>query len=69
MDKTGACVFCGAPMNWVAVKEAVPGSRGGFSPVAATYDWDHHAPNDCLKTINGKLDVLLRRIGEPTCAR
>jgi len=58
MNEPSVCRVCGASQKRIIVKEGCPGG-GGFSPIAAQYDWDHQVPNDCLKTINSKLDQLL----------
>ena len=55
------CSICGAPKNRIIIRDAIPGGNG-FYPIAAEYGWDHEPPNDCLRTINQKLDHLIKRI-------
>lgn len=54
------CEICGAPRKWIVVRDWVPGGNG-LNPLAAECDWDHNAPNDCLQTINNKLDLILEK--------
>ena len=56
------CDICGAEVKSVVIRERIPGSTGGLSPISAVYSVDHKPPNDCLKTINRKLDHLIGRI-------
>ena len=53
------CQICGAPMELIIIRDAIAGVG---STTAAWYDWDHKVPDDCLKTINGKLDYLIERV-------
>ena len=55
------CRICGATMEMIIVREAIAGGNGLY-PIAAIYDWDHKSPDDCLRTINEKLDYLIGRI-------
>jgi len=63
MEHTDKCSICGATKTWVVVKEGCRGG-GGLSPIAAQYDYNHRPPNDCLRTINEKLDTLLSKFKE-----
>ena len=57
------CEICGTTTVRIVTRDRIPGCPSlGIHPIAAVYDWDHHTPEDCLKTIKEKLDYLIQRI-------